>query len=55
MLYILLIMENLKKFSLAGRTAVVTGGAGGLGRGIAKGLSEALRGRVSPLQMDLDL
>ena len=34
-------MENLKKFSLAGRTAVVTGGAGGLGRGIAKGLSEA--------------
>lgn len=34
-------MENLKQFSLAGRTAVVTGGAGGLGRGIAKGLSEA--------------
>lgn len=35
------IMENLKQFSLAGKTAIVTGGAGGLGRGMAKGLSEA--------------
>ena len=34
-------MENLKQFSLAGRIALVTGGAGGLGRGMTKGLSEA--------------
>lgn len=33
--------ENLKMFSLEGKTAVITGGAGVLGSAIAKGLGEA--------------
>ena len=34
-------MANLAMFDLSGRTAVVTGGNGGIGRGIALGLAEA--------------
>ena len=33
--------ENLKMFSLEGKTAVITGGAGVLGSAIAQGLGKA--------------
>ena len=34
-------MTNTKTFDLSGRVAVVTGGNGGIGRGIALGLATA--------------
>src|SRR6202034_3849554 len=36
-----LIMSSTKLFDLSGRVAVVTGGNGGIGRGIALGLAQA--------------
>ncbi|GAI26761.1 unnamed protein product, partial [marine sediment metagenome] len=33
--------ENLKMFSLEGKTAIITGGAGVLGSAIARGLGKA--------------
>jgi NAD(P)-dependent dehydrogenase (short-subunit alcohol dehydrogenase family) len=36
-----LVTVNLPSFRLDGRTAIVTGGAGGIGRAVAQGLAEA--------------
>lgn len=44
----------MKLFSLAGKTAVVTGGNKGLGRGIAKGLAEAGADIVAVSRGDAD-